>query len=289
MKENTTLAAAGITTFDMRWRHQKDGLRTLRNFNRATHFGELDPGTFVQHVTADRLYSAANAMLEAGLSTATTNRLLASVTSALGICADLGLILQVPRYRRHKENKGRSYVMPSATFHSLCQAATHKHQAIFTFLMHTGCRVGELYALKHADVRWAERQKGAYKTATEVTFRDTKTGQDRTVPLSPTAGAALGRLYAPVAGTVYRALESHLPSRSALNREWARCRKEIGQENNPEFVMHCLRHTYASELSAKDVPIQHIQALLGHSDIATTMRYTHTNLETLRGIVGGTA
>jgi site-specific recombinase XerD len=36
---------------------------------------------------------------------------------------------------------------------------------------------------------------------------------------------------------------------------------------------HMFRHTYASYLLERKVPIHHIQRMLGHSNIATTMRY----------------
>jgi Site-specific recombinase XerD len=39
--------------------------------------------------------------------------------------------------------------------------------------------------------------------------------------------------------------------------------------------VHDLRHTYASQLMALNVPLKLTQAQLGHSDIKTTMRYSH--------------
>lgn len=41
---------------------------------------------------------------------------------------------------------------------------------------------------------------------------------------------------------------------------------------------HAIRHAYASYLLEHDVPIHHIQRMLGHSNVATTMRYAdHLN------------
>jgi len=48
---------------------------------------------------------------------------------------------------------------------------------------------------------------------------------------------------------------------------------------------HKLRHTFASRLVNRGVDIVTVQQLLGHSTIVTTMRYTHTNLDSKRTAV----
>ncbi len=52
-----------------------------------------------------------------------------------------------------------------------------------------------------------------------------------------------------------------------------------------KFSPHKLRHTFATLLHSKDVDILDIQALLGHSSIATTQIYTHTNPKRLQKAV----
>jgi len=44
---------------------------------------------------------------------------------------------------------------------------------------------------------------------------------------------------------------------------------------------HVLRHSFASNLVRNNVHIAHIQKLLGHSDLKTTSRYVHSNMEQL--------
>ena len=48
------------------------------------------------------------------------------------------------------------------------------------------------------------------------------------------------------------------------------------------FGWHMLRHTFATQLTAKGAPISAVQALLGHSTIVMTMRYAHVAPSTLR-------
>ena len=44
---------------------------------------------------------------------------------------------------------------------------------------------------------------------------------------------------------------------------------------------HCCRHTYITRLEANGVPMQLIARLVGHSNVDTTVGYTHTELATL--------
>ena len=48
---------------------------------------------------------------------------------------------------------------------------------------------------------------------------------------------------------------------------------------------HKLRHTFASRLVNRGGDIVTVQQLLGHSTVVTTMRYTHTNLDSKRHAV----
>ena len=48
---------------------------------------------------------------------------------------------------------------------------------------------------------------------------------------------------------------------------------------------HVLRHTFASSLAMKGVPLPAVQALLGHSTITMTMRYTHVAPSALRSAI----
>jgi len=58
--------------------------------------------------------------------------------------------------------------------------------------------------------------------------------------------------------------------------EVARCRKAIGDQALPEIRLHDLRHTHATLLLAKGVPVKVVSERLGHASPTITLQvYAH--------------
>ena len=64
-----------------------------------------------------------------------------------------------------------------------------------------------------------------------------------------------------------------------MKRFWGSVREKSGVQN---ITIHDLRHTFATILINKDVHLQVVGKLLGHSDIRTTQRYAHLVTNTLK-------
>ena len=57
-----------------------------------------------------------------------------------------------------------------------------------------------------------------------------------------------------------------------IKKKWQKIRLEI---NMPHLRLHDLRHSFASFMANKGIPVRLISELLGHSNIQTTLRYAH--------------
>ncbi len=65
-----------------------------------------------------------------------------------------------------------------------------------------------------------------------------------------------------------------------FSKQFKKACKAAGLDEAIHF--HSLRHSFASNLVQKGVPLYTIKELLGHSSISTTEIYSHLNMETLR-------
>jgi len=62
---------------------------------------------------------------------------------------------------------------------------------------------------------------------------------------------------------------------------WRACR----QAGLRKITWHVLRHTFASHLVMRGVPLKAVQELMGHATIEMTLRYSHLSPEVGRGAV----
>ncbi len=126
--------------------------------------------------------------------------------------------------------------------------------------LQTGARRGELAALTWAEVDMRART---------VTFRHTKNGHARTVPMTDTLREALAALPRPLSpeARVFPEREPHV-----LTRAFARLVRDL---ELPNLRFHDLRHDAASALTMAGVPQRAVMEILGHRDPRMTMRYQH--------------
>lgn len=162
--------------------------------------------------------------------------------------------------------------------------------AVATLLL-TGLRRGELLGLKWSDIsdNTLTVNRGVYLSfgKPRVDEHQAKTASSlRTIPIMPELAYLLRTL--PKCGEyIFATHDGGLLHPRNFNRDYNAFFKRL-HEVEPSirrFSPHCCRHTYATLLLASGGDIRVIQRLLGHSDITTTARYAHPDLDTMRTAV----
>ena len=133
---------------------------------------------------------------------------------------------------------------------------------VIRLLLLTGCRRGEILALRWQDV-----------DGDTLTLADAKTGPRR-VFLNAPARAILERQPRSASEYVFPSpLDPGRPLSSNL-RLWYSVRREAGIE---DVRLHDLRHTFASHAVLQGVPLPVVSRLLGHKQPSMTLRYAHVS------------
>lgn len=231
---------------------------------------ELGADTMLSELTPRRIAMFVSVLKQKGNANATINRKLSFLSKLLKFAHRLQVISEVPVIDKLRESQGRTRFLSRdeeaqalGTLKAWGLDLTHD---LVAFLLYTGCRRGEALKLTWRDITDA---------LTRATFWDTKSGEARTVPLvGPAKEAVLTRA----------ALVQHRPNPNAkvfdippktLHGHWERLRTHMGLEDDPQFVLHMLRHTCASRMVQGGVDLRRIQQWMGHKSIQTTLRYAH--------------
>jgi len=196
-----------------------------------------------------------------GLSAGSRNRAAAAVLAVWRCAHRRGLLGVPPAGMYAREPKGRTRVLTDDEVRTVAAAVGPYFENLVWFLHDTGCRVSEALKLGARDVDLVQNR---------VTFRDTKSGGDRTVPLTRHGAHLL--TWSPSAPF------AHL-SQSAFNRTWAVARAKMGLEEDDQFVPHALRHGAVTRWVRAGIPLPIVSQMAGHRSPKTTYRYTHTTVD----------
>jgi integrase len=215
-------------------------------------------------------YKAAKRKL--GLSEKTVNNHLAVLGKMLRIAVEWKRTSFVPKVKLLKLPEQRFDFFGFAEAERLAQHAGAWSEMIVVAL-NTGMRVGELLGLRHSDV-FADKVM-VRQSIVRGKVTTPKSHKPREIPLNNRARAALRELRvvgAEPSERLFRGPAGVELTRGGCKRPlWSAC-KRAGLRR---VGWHVLRHTFASHLVMRCVPIKTVQELLGHSDIRMTMRYAH--------------
>jgi integrase len=156
-------------------------------------------------------------------------------------------------------------------------------QEMLLIAMRTGMRRGEIIGLQWSSIDWQTQSIMVRHSLCEYTqeLGTTKSNRERYIPMD---ADVYRTLFNRKRETGYVFVDEHKKRLTGkqLQLHLTRLCRKAGLRH---IGWHALRHTFASHLAMRGVPLNAVQALLGHSSITTTMRYAHLAPSTLRAAI----
>lgn len=195
----------------------------------------------------------------------TCNRKMSALRVMLTRAVEYGNLPALPRMKRRKESQHRIRWFTDAEESVMLKMALHiGYPELHDFIVigiDTGFRRSESLRLTLGD----------YSNGLLVAHAgETKNGNARAIPATTRVKAILNSRIRDGQARVFPTLTF-----VTLRRQWADLRSIMEKDEDKGFIPHVLRHTCATRLVAAQVPLNEVQAWMGHKVIQTTMRYAH--------------
>lgn len=156
---------------------------------------------------------------------------------------------------------------------------TIRNSFLFSFL--TGTRLREVVNIKWKNIELEKR-------LISVGDKDlsTKNKKSRTIPIAAELANMLLQMQRSntISGEyVFNKLNGFPFTGDYISKRFKKSVRKAGLNDRIHF--HSLRHSFGSILGMKGVPITVIRDLMGHSSVAVTELYSHTNMDSLRSAI----
>ncbi len=199
---------------------------------------------------------------------------------------DLELIQIVPSFPEISIPEPKTTWLSPETQKVVFSYVPDQDKPIIAFLMLSGCRTGEARALKVKDVDIENKLITISATFSDTVYRQKRKGKVSKKAVIP--------IHAEIFEYIKNRVENNLPeafifvsdtgrhySESKLHRMWATVRDKSGLDKSIRLY-DAARHSFASQLINSGVSIYSVSHLLGHSNIKTTEKYLHGDMEKLK-------
>lgn len=133
---------------------------------------------------------------------------------------------------------------------------------VLTIAWNTGMRIGEIL-----DIRFGRHIDMRLETI-KITADIAKGKSIRTLKMNPKVVRIFNEITPDKDGVLFPF------DVNFVSKCWREARNEMDIDD-PHFVPHAIRHTVATKLLRKGIPIEKVQRLLGHESSKTTEIYTH--------------
>lgn len=242
----------------------------------------------LQKISLKHLEQIMGKMKKAGRKTRSIQYILSTVSQVWNYAKTLGIVEGDSPTRKIKlgklDNERTRFLTESEA--QLLLSVLEKHSMdlrdMAILSLFAGLRAGEIFKLKWSDINLENEI---------ILIRSPKSGKTRYAYMTPEIKHMLKD----------RSLSKNSPDdlifptnngkqRMCMSKVFSQSVNEAGlntgvEESKQKVVFHTLRHTFASWLAKKGVPLYTIQALMGHSSFQMVQRYAHLSDESKRGAV----
>lgn len=209
------------------------------------------------------------------------NRSLATLRKLLRLAHERAIIDRVPRIRLLGGERSREFVLDHSQEQRYLEACSQPLRDFATLDLDTGMRAGEAVALRWDDVH-LEPASGAHFGYVHIREGKTKNAR-RNIPLTDRAKEVLEQRRRENAGEfVFGGGRPYRPSSLSHSHHKVRARLKMP----PDFVLHCLRHSFGTRLGESGADPFTIMRLMGHSSTVVSERYVHPTPESIERAVG---
>jgi site-specific recombinase XerD len=149
-----------------------------------------------------------------------------------------------------------------------------RDRALILLLLRTGMRIGELLNCKLEDIDLIEQKI--------LIYQSDKTSVGRAVYYSADAQQALLawlRVRDPLRQPLFYGRGANPLCYETARSIFQRCLQKAGLQYSG-YTLHCLRHTFATDLLNATMPLECLRVLLGHSSLEITRRYARLSDKT---------
>ena len=162
--------------------------------------------------------------------------------------------------------------------------------------IYSGMRIGEVCALQWKDVDFEEKVVRVNKTIQRIYREEETTGKMKTELLISTPKTKSSQREIPIVQPLFKMMKDFAkicrpdyficsgtttPLEPRTYRNYYL--KKIEEVGLPHLKFHGLRHTFATQLIASKADVKTVSAILGHSDITTTLNtYVHPSRDDKR-------
>ena len=226
--------------------------------------------TFLEQITRQDIEAFVEHELDRDLTIVTVRNRLATVYSFLRFMHERGIVeaeLLVRKIKLRLPDPLPKAINPDDVKRLLSVIDDVRDRAMILVLLRTGMRIGELLNTRVIDVNLEERKISIWQAEKNLV--------GRVVCISDDAAMAL-RVWLmkrdPNKGFLFYGRSLGSLTYQGARAVFVRYLKKAGL-NHKGYTLHCLRHTFASEVLNAGMRLEAVQVLLGHSNAEVTRRY----------------